>query len=103
MEKLKELRLSLGKSGEEMSKILNISNPAYYKYENGKAEPSIENLIKLADFYNVSLDYLVNRPFNNSVYLNDVERSMLEMFREMSKDNQKLFYAEAKGILLAQN
>lgn len=103
MIKLKELRKESGKTQNEVASYLKMTQAGYQKYENMQTEPSIENLIKLADFYNVSLDYLVDRPFNNSVYLNDVERSMLEMFREMSKDNQKLFYAEAKGILLAQN
>lgn len=100
---IKQLRKDAQKSQAEIAEYLKVSQVSYGRYELGLSEPSIETLIKLADFYNVSLDYLVNRPFNNSVYLNDVERSMLEMFREMSKDNQKLFYAEAKGILLAQN
>lgn len=100
---IKQLRKDAQKSQAEIAEYLKVSQVSYGRYELGLSEPSIETLIKLADFYNVSLDYLVNRPFNNSVYLNDVERSMLEMFREMSKDNQKFFYAEAKGILLAQN
>lgn len=100
---IKQLRKDAQKSQAEIAEYLNVSQVSYGRYELGLSEPNIETLIKLADYYNVSLDFLVNRPFNNSVYLNDVERSILEMFREMSKDNQKLFYAEAKGILLAQN
>lgn len=103
MIRLKELRKEASKTQQEVASYLGMTQAGYQKYENMLTEPNIENLIKLADFYNVSLDFLVDRPFNNSVYLNDIEKSMLEMFREMSKDNQKLFYAEARGILLAQN
>lgn len=100
MEKLKELRLSLGKSGEEMSKILNISNPAYYKYENGKAEPSIENLIKLADLFGVSLDYLCGRQFSNEVgFLTKEQREFVKAYLALNEYDQAYIYGQVAGLL----
>ena len=40
---------------------LGVSQPSYIRYENGTSEPTIENLIKLADLFDVSLDYLCGR------------------------------------------
>lgn len=40
---------------------LGIAQSSYIRYENGKAEPTLENLVKLADLFDVSIDYLLGR------------------------------------------
>ena len=45
----------------QLADILNISQPSYIRYENGTAEPSLINLVKLADYFDVSVDYLLGR------------------------------------------
>ena len=46
---------------KEVAESLNISLSAYQKYENGTRDVSTEMLSKLADFYNVTTDYLLGR------------------------------------------
>lgn len=60
--KLKELRLNIKKSQLDIAKELGISQQNFCRYENGQNEPDIETLIKLADYFDVSLDYLCGRP-----------------------------------------
>lgn len=43
---------------------VGLTKTAYYFYETGKREPSASSLTKLADFFNVSIDYLVGRSNN---------------------------------------
>lgn len=45
----------------EVANVLGITQPSYIRYENGKAEPSLENIVKLADLFDVSVDYLLGR------------------------------------------
>lgn len=45
----------------EVAKILNISRVAYTLYETGKNMPTTESILKLADLYKVSTDYLLGR------------------------------------------
>lgn len=45
----------------QMAEYLQIAQPSYIRYENGSAEPSLENLVKLADYFDVSVDYLLGR------------------------------------------
>ena len=59
--KLKELRKEKGYTQEQMANILEIGQSAYAKWENDRTEPSFENLIKLADLLEVSLDWLFGR------------------------------------------
>ena len=44
--------------------MLNVSQNTYSQYENGIIQLTAESLIKLADFYNVSVDYLLGRTDN---------------------------------------
>ena len=44
-----------------MAEYLEIAQPSYIRYENGAAELSLENLVKIADFFDVSTDYLLGR------------------------------------------
>ena len=45
----------------QMADYLKIAQPSYIRYENGSAEPSFENLVKIADYFDVSIDYLLGR------------------------------------------
>jgi transcriptional regulator with XRE-family HTH domain len=45
----------------KIAKLLDISDTSVWKYSHGESKPTLENLIKLADIFNVSLDYLVGR------------------------------------------
>ncbi|MBR5192331.1 MAG: helix-turn-helix transcriptional regulator [Clostridia bacterium] len=59
--KLKELRVAEKITQEELSKRLNISRVNYTRYETDVSRPDYETLIKIADFYNVSLDEIFDR------------------------------------------
>ena len=45
----------------QMADYLKMAQPSYIRYENGSAEPSLENLVKIADYFDVSVDYLLGR------------------------------------------
>ena len=58
-EKLKELRIEKGIGQIELAKAINVSKGIISLWENGLREPKLSNLIALAKFFEVSLDYLV--------------------------------------------
>lgn len=60
-ENIRNLREDADKTQEELARHLNIKQTTYSKYELGKINIPIEVFIKLADYYNVSIDYLVGR------------------------------------------
>ena len=60
-ERLKELRKNKGLKQQEIAELLGVKRNAYSDWENGKTEPSFENLIKLADLLEVTLDWLFGR------------------------------------------
>jgi transcriptional regulator with XRE-family HTH domain len=60
-ERLKELRNQKGITQEDVANYLGITRPAYTAYESGRRQPDDTIKGKLADYYNVSLDYLLGR------------------------------------------
>lgn len=58
-ERLKELRQERGVGQIELSKALGVSKGIISLWENGLREPKMSNLICMAKFFNVTLDYLV--------------------------------------------
>ena len=64
--RLKEIRKGSGKKQREAAEILGIKVRSYQAYEAGEREPNIDGLIALADFFDVSLDYLTGRTDQNS-------------------------------------
>lgn len=60
-ERLIHLRKEKGLSQNAVAKEIKVAPRAYQNYEYGTAEPRLSTLIRIADFYGVSLDYLVGR------------------------------------------
>lgn len=57
-QRLKDLREDNDKSQSEMAKVLETSQQQYSRWESGERELPMHQFIKLAKYYNVSLDYL---------------------------------------------
>lgn len=60
-EKIKELRKSKKFTQKDVAEKIGITRPAYTAYEIGKRQPDFETLQKIADLYEVSIDYLLGR------------------------------------------
>ena len=72
-EQLKTFRAAKQLSQDDLAKQLYISRQAISKWENGDATPDIENLVKLADILEVSLDQLVKGDQKVSSQENEIE------------------------------
>lgn len=61
MVRLKELRISKGLTLKTMAEHLNMVQRNYQRYENGDVDPPLSKALALADYFDVSIDYLVGR------------------------------------------
>lgn len=59
--RLKEIRKSKGISQLKLAMDLNTNQNTISRYETGEREPGIAELIKIADYFDISLDYLLER------------------------------------------
>lgn len=60
-QRIRDLREDRDMTQTELSKVLHITQRAYSHYENGTRDIPLDILISIADFHNVSIDYLLNR------------------------------------------
>lgn len=83
------LRNKIGKSQRQVAIDLSIKYTTYYNWESGDAEPSIENLIKLADYFCVSVDYLIGRESRiNLENMPNEQSKVINKFTSLNESNQ---------------
>lgn len=92
--KLRKLRKIKNISQAELGSIIGVTGQTILNWENGIYEPSIEQLIKLSDYFNVTIDYLVDRPNTVSKADQVAEvlsslsgKELIEFIKEKLKDN----------------
>ena len=68
--KIKDLRIDHDLYQKQIANLLKITRQQYGLYESGKRDIPVDLLIKLADFYNVSIDYMLGRTKNKEVNKN---------------------------------
>ena len=68
--KIKDLRIDHDLYQKQIANLFKITRQQYGLYESGKRDIPVDLLIKLADFYNVSIDYMLGRTKNKEVNKN---------------------------------
>ena len=65
--RLRDLRKSKGATQTQIGQIIGITKAGIYDIEKGRSKTTLDNACALADYFNVSLDYLVGRSDNTEV------------------------------------
>lgn len=91
-ERLKTLRIAHGLTQEELALMLRVSRSAVGMYENGLREPDYETLDNAADYFHVSIDYLLGRDKTTGNIAFDVteENARYAKIRQMLFDGEKV-------------
>ena len=101
--RLKELRKEYNISQKELADKLFLSQNGYSSYENERTEPNISTLCKLADFYNVSLDYLVGRAYKDDIgYLTNDQKNVVLVIKKLNEKNLSIILGTALRLLNEQ-
>ena len=97
MNRLKELRKSHRLSQAEIAKILNITQSGYSLWELEKVTIDNKSLQKLANLYNVSIDYILGKNQNLTELTND-EEELIKKYRMLNELEQTKVNAYMQGI-----
>lgn len=102
---LKLLRKQKKLTLQEMATDFNSSPQVLNNYENGKRQPDFDTLIKLADYFGVSVDYLIGRtgassaPFGTAASpLTEEENELLQYWRLMDNVERRAVLDTAKAF-----
>ncbi len=86
---------------KKIAKDLNIAASTMGGYVQGSSEPDFETLIKLAEYFNVSTDYLLNI---HSTDINSfAEDELLRVFRSLTCEQQEIFIEQGKAFVRQNN
>jgi transcriptional regulator with XRE-family HTH domain len=86
--RLKELRKQKNISQTDLAKALNMKQTTISSYEKGKTQPPIEVLIDIANHFNVSLDYLLERQYENKIdlaSLSETKQNIIKMVTQLNE------------------
>lgn len=103
--KLKYLRERKKLTQNEMSKILNVNQSNYSKYEKNVIEPNIDTLKKIADFYGVSLDYLCEHETKNLLDIsryNEYKKGIIYAMEQLNEKNDLILLGYVTHMLAEQ-
>ena len=93
-ERLKELRKQAHLTQVELASKLGIVQSSYADWERGKKKPTQENLVKIAQILNVSVDYLVGNSEKKSDELDNIELLFRMNSKGLSDEEKKVFKKE---------
>lgn len=105
---LKKLRDKKKISQIALSMKIGVSQEIISQYELGTSLPTVTNLIKLADYFNCSLEYLLGMT-NNPNRISDLNKSELEKntlfekYNFLNKENKKLFDSYLEFLIAKNN
>lgn len=90
MKNLKKLRETHGLSQQKFANIFSLSQQSVYKYENDISEPNLQTLTEIADYFNTSVDYLIDHTDNSSPADNRMEDSLTFEEKELIEHYRRL-------------
>ena len=101
LERILNLIENSGLSDAALCQQLSIGNGIIGKWRSGKQKPSLDVVIKIADYFHVSMDYLVygNEPSSASLSIED--EKWLNLIHQLPPEKQYEFRGELKGYLKA--
>ena len=94
---LRHLRVQNGMTQEELGKLLNKDYSTVGKWENGTRSPIMEDVIKIADFFDVPLQELIGGTFIKSKSSNDFKKILKD--KGLLDDNDNLTEEDAKKLI----
>ena len=96
LENLKKLREDAGISQKQLAEAIGVSQQSINKYENHNIEPDIETMIRIADHFDTSVDYLIGHSavrrkieFVQATDLNAEELALIQAYRSLPAKQRK--------------
>lgn len=91
MKYLRELRAQMGVSQQVVADYLEITRQAYSNYENGNRTPDNETLLKLGEFFGVSVDELLRGKKEKPIpeFEDELELEIMELVHQLPPDSKK--------------
>lgn len=95
LKNLKKLRTEAGISQKQLADVVSVSQQSINKYENHNIEPDIDTMMRMADYFHTSVDYLIGHSeirrkieYVHSYDLNEKEADLIDQYRNLTCKQQ---------------
>jgi transcriptional regulator with XRE-family HTH domain len=88
--KLKELRLLAGKTQNQVASAMGLTQTGYNGYEQGRRMPNIEMVVKLAEYFDVTVDELLGKKVDSNLKIKKLSQTQRDLINQIKglNDNQ---------------
>lgn len=106
--RVKEARKRKGLTQKQLAAYLNLSANAICEWEKGRSEPNFDTLKKIADYFDVSVDYLLGREDDFGVVKRESpadkdSEEFLSLYRELTPSAQEAIKETIRQLVARQN
>ncbi len=108
--RLKQLRIENNLTLSQLGECIGSKKATISNLENGNKKPSLEFIVTIAKYFNVSLDYLTGRTNSPDIIINNVEQNiskeefeLLEDFRLLNKYEQNIILGKISEMIYNKN
>lgn len=108
LDRIKELMNQSGVKAKQLTTELGISNSSFTDWSKGKGSPSLDTVTKIADYFQVSIDYLVRgeefsepKSLEYSSFTNFMDKELLDKFHSLTPELQEKLLGYVDGMLAA--
>lgn len=99
--RLRSLIEEHGLTQKQVAKDINIAPSTIGGYAQGTSEPDFDTLIRIAEYFDVTTDYLLN--IHSSKSNGTFEDELLRVFRSMTGEQQKIYIEQGKAFVKANH
>lgn len=97
--RLKKLRFEKDITQAEFAKVIGVAQQTVGSWEKGNSAPNYDMLNKIADYFNVSADYLLGRKSANKISLSSEQRNLLKDFDGLNEEGRTTLCTVLNALL----
>ena len=104
--RLRELRKNNRLKQNDIAQYLHVAESTYRGYENDSSEPNLSTIKKIADYYNVSLDYLCEHETTNLIdtsSFSDTKKGCVLLLKKLNEQNATILLGYITHMVQEQN
>ena len=99
VERLKQLRNDYQISQKDFAEAIGVAQQTVASWEVGRTEPSNLFLIEIADYFNVTTDYLLGRDEESSLSDSDIQSILLDSFNKLDDEGKNIILSVVTRFL----
>lgn len=102
MNQIKSLRKAKKITQKQLGDVLGVAESTISMYESGNRQPDVDTMRKIADYFNVTIDYLIGGENISSSDKDELDKKIIKIFDSLSENDQAQVLDYARYLLMRE-